>query len=128
MPNAVRKPRERAIGGILRNPSQTLFKKSTGGCVDDVELTLAGTPNMEHRGNANRYPSSLFAWKEPHDGQSSNGLHSILAHRDGGRIQPRNCPVPRRRPWMVHPPGEGKRRSNYGQSRRKPSALMVSLT
>ena len=105
---------------ILRNPSQTSFKKSTGGWVDDVELTLVGTPNMEHRGNANRYRCSPFARKEPHDGQSSNGINSILAHRGGGCIQPRNCPVPRRRRSMAHPSSEGKRGSIDGRSRRKP--------
>src|ERR1700730_3562168 len=57
--------------------------------------------------------------KEPHDGQSSNRLNSVLANRGGGGIQPRNCPVPRRCHWMAHPSSKGKRGSNYRRSRRK---------
>jgi hypothetical protein len=64
--------------------------------------------------------------KEPHDGQSSNGLNSVLAHRGGGGIQPRNCPVPRRCHWMARPSSKGKRGSNYGRSRRKRGPPMSS--
>jgi hypothetical protein len=64
--------------------------------------------------------------KEPHDGQSSNGLNSVLAHRGGGGIQPRNSPVPRRGHWMAHPSSKGKRGSNYRRSRRKRGPPMSS--
>jgi hypothetical protein len=64
--------------------------------------------------------------KEPHNGQSSNRLNSVLAHRGGGGIQPRNCPVPRRCHWMAHPSSKGKRGSNYRQSRRKRGPPMSS--
>ena len=64
--------------------------------------------------------------KEPHDGQSSNGLNSVLAHRGDGGIQPRNCPVPRRCHWMAYPSSKGKRGSDYRRSRRKRGPPMRS--
>jgi hypothetical protein len=86
-----------------------------------AELTLVGRRVWNIAGTeegANPcYPIRML--KEPHDGQSSNGLNSVLAHRGGGGIQPRNCPVPRRCYWMAHPSSNGKRGRNYRQSRRK---------
>src|SRR3984893_11776576 len=64
--------------------------------------------------------------KEPHDGQSANRLNSVLAHRGGGGIQPRNCPVPRRCHWMAHPSSKGKRGRKYRQSRCKRGPPMSS--
>src|SRR6202045_1374604 len=64
--------------------------------------------------------------KEPHDGQSSNGLNSVLAHRGGGGIQPRISPVPRRGHRMAHPSSKGKRGSNYRRLRRKRGPPMSS--
>ena len=92
-----------------------------------AELTLVGTPYVEHiRNRSALTPAILSQSKEPHDGQSSNGLNSVLAHRGGGGIQPRNCPVPRRCHWMAHPSSKGKRGSNYRQSRRKRGPPMSS--
>ena len=104
-----------------------LFKKSTAGCVGDGGTDVwwdAGCGTYQEQECANpRYP---FASKEPHDGQSSNGLNSVLAHRGRGGIQPRNCPVPRRCHSMAHPSSKGKRGSNYRQSRRKRGPPMSS--
>jgi hypothetical protein len=86
-----------------------------------AELTLVGRRMWNISGTyegANPcYPFRMS--KEPHDGQSSNELNSVVAHRGGGGIQPRNCAVPRRCRWMAHPSSKGKRGCNYCQSRRK---------
>ena len=93
-----------------------------------AELTLVGRRVWNIAGTeegANPcYPFRMS--KEPHDGQSSNGLNSVLVHRGGGGIQPRNCPVPRRCHWMAHPSSKGKRGRNYRQSRRKRGPPMSS--
>jgi hypothetical protein len=94
-----------------------------------AELTLVGRRVWNIAGteeSANPcYPFRMS--KEPHDRQSSNGLNSVLVHRGGGGIQPRNCPVPRRCHWMAHPSSKGRKRGrNYRQSRRKRGPPMSS--
>ena len=103
-----------AIRGILANPSKTYSKNLREDVLVTAELTLVGTPHMEHSRNKRLWTLLSFRMsKEPHDGQAPNGLNSVLAHRGGGGIQPRNSPVPRRGHWMAHPPSKGKRGSNY---------------
>jgi hypothetical protein len=43
-----------AIGSIGRNSSRTSFRKSREDMLMTVELTLAGMPYVEHRGDTNR--------------------------------------------------------------------------
>ena len=88
-----------------------------GGCFGDGG-TDAGRDLWNIEGTRTETMLSLFTSKEPHDGQSFNGLYSVFAHRGGGCIQPRICPVPRRCRWKAHPSSKG-RGSNYDRSRHK---------
>ena len=113
-----------AIRGILRKCFPNLRRQNV---LVTAELTLVGRRVWNIAGTEDANPCYPFRMStEPHDGQSSNGLNSVLAHRGGGGLQPRNCPVPCRCHWMAHPSSKGKRGSNYRQSRRKRGPPMRS--
>ena len=99
------------LRGILCKSFSNLFKKSTAGCVGDGRTkSMVGrrVENMSRTGGAN--PAIPFACQRNLTMDSlPDRLNTVLAHRGGGGIQPRNCPVPRRCHWMAHPSRKGKR-------------------